>query len=382
MDFSFTPEQDAFKEKVLNFAKEELHTPDLKDRDETCSLSRDLWKKIAGFGILGLPFEREYGGQEQDIITTVLAMEALGYGCRDNGLLFSMNGQMWTVQIPIAQFGTDEQKDKYLKGLIAGDLIGAHGITEVEAGSDVMSLGTKATRDGDHYVLNGAKVFCTNGPVADVFVIFATVDKSAGSLGLTGFVVERDTPGLVISENRKKMGLRTSPMAWLTLEDCRVPVSARIGKEGQGGRIFNNSMEWERSSILANLVGAMERQLEECVSHANKRTQFRKPIGKFQSVSNRIVDMKLRHETSKLLLYKVAWLKKTKGSCPMEAALAKLYLSEAWVSSCQNSVVLHGGYGYMQDQEVERDFRDAVGGLLYSGTSDIQRTIAARALGL
>ncbi|WP_349360342.1 acyl-CoA dehydrogenase family protein [Stappia sp.] len=382
MDFSFTPEQDAFKEKVLEFARTELDAGDLRERDETCTLSRDLWKKIAGFGILGLPFDRAYGGQEQDIITTVLAMEALGYGCRDNGLLFSMNGQMWTVQMPIAQFGTPEQKEKYLTGLIAGDLIGAHGITEAEAGSDVMSLGTSAVRDGDHYVLNGAKVFCTNGPVADVFVIFATVDKSAGSLGLTGFVVDRDTPGLIISENRKKMGLRTSPMAWLTLEDCRVPVSARIGKEGQGGRIFNNSMEWERSSILANLVGAMERQLEDCIEHANKRTQFRKPIGKFQSVSNRIVDMKLRHETSKLLLYKVAWLKKTKGSCPMEAALAKLYLSEAWVSSCQNSVVLHGGYGYMQDREVERDFRDAVGGLLYSGTSDIQRTIAARALGL
>lgn len=382
MDFSFSPEQDAFKDKVTKFAQAELNEGDLKHRDAACILSRDLWKKIADFGILGLPFARDDGGSEQDIITTVLAMEALGYGCRDNGLLFSMNGQMWTVQMPIAQFGTDEQKRKYLRGLIKGELIGAHGITEAEAGSDVMALGTTATRDGDDYVLNGAKVFCTNGPVADVFVIFATVDKSAGSLGLTGFVVERDTPGLIVSENRKKMGLRTSPMAWLTLEDCRVPATARIGKEGQGGRIFNNSMEWERASILANLVGAMEHQVEECIRHANKRTQFRKPIGKFQSVSNRIVDMKLRHETSRLLLYKVAWLKKTKGSAAMEAALAKLYLSEAWVASCQNSVVIHGGYGYMADHEVERDFRDAVGSLLYSGTSDIQRTIAARALGL
>jgi alkylation response protein AidB-like acyl-CoA dehydrogenase len=382
MDFSFSPEQNAFKDKVTGFAQAELNEGDLKQRDADCVLSRDLWKKIADFGILGLPFDKEYGGSEQDIITTVLAMEALGYGCRDNGLLFSMNGQMWTVQMPIAQFGTDAQKDKYLRGLIKGELIGAHGITEAEAGSDVMALGTTATRDGDDYVLNGAKVFCTNGPVADVFVIFATVDKSAGSLGLTGFVVERDTPGLIVSENRKKMGLRTSPMAWLTLEDCRVPVTARIGKEGQGGRIFNNSMEWERASILANLVGAMEHQVEECIRHANKRTQFRKPIGKFQSVSNRIVDMKLRHETSRLLLYKVAWLKKTKGSAAMEAALAKLYLSEAWVESCQNSVVIHGGYGYMADREVERDFRDAMGSLLYSGTSDIQRTIAARALGL
>uniref|UniRef100_UPI003BAB42EF acyl-CoA dehydrogenase family protein n=1 Tax=Stappia sp. TaxID=1870903 RepID=UPI003BAB42EF len=382
MDFGFTPEQDAFREKIVAFAKNELNEGDLRQRDAECELSRDLWRKIAGFGLLGLPFPKQYGGSEEDIITTVLAMEALGYGCRDNGLLFSMNGQMWTVQMPISTFGTDEQKNKYLPGLIAGDLIGAHGITEPESGSDIMSLDTTARRDGDHYVLNGGKAFCTNGPVADVFVIFATVDKSAGSLGLTGFVVDRNTPSLTISPNHRKMGLRTSPMAWLTLEDCRIPVSARLGKEGQGGRIFNNSMEWERSAILAGLVGAMENQLEQCISHANTRTQFRKPIGKFQSVANRIVDMKLRHENARLLLYKVAWLKKTRGSCPMEAALAKLLLSESWVASSQDAVVLHGGYGYMADQEVERDFRDAVGSLLFSGTSDIQRTIAARALGL
>jgi alkylation response protein AidB-like acyl-CoA dehydrogenase len=382
MDFGFSKEQEEFRTKVIEFAKNEMNEGDLKQRDADCILSRELWKKAANFGILGLPFPKEYGGADTDIITTVLAMEALGYGCRDNGLLFSMNGQMWTVQMPIWKFGTDEHREKYLRGLISGDLIGAHGITEPNAGSDVMSLSTTAIRDGDHYVLNGSKVFCTNGPVADVFVIFATVDPGAGSLGLTGFVVDRDTPGLIISPNKKKMGMRTSPMSWLTLKDCRIPVSARIGKEGQGGRIFNYSMEWERSAILANLVGAMEHQVEACVKHANTRQQFKKPIGKFQSVANRIVDMQLRWETSRLLLYKVAWKKQVKGSAAMEAALAKLYLSESWVASCQNAVVINGGYGFMADYEVERDFRDAVGSLLYSGTSDIQRVIAARALGL
>lgn len=382
MDFGFSKEQEEFRTKVIEFAKNEMNEGDLKQRDADCILSRELWKKAANFGILGLPFPKEYGGADMDIISTVLAMEALGYGCRDNGLLFSMNGQMWTVQMPIWKFGTDEHREKYLRGLISGDLIGAHGITEPNAGSDVMSLSTTAIRDGDHYVLNGSKVFCTNGPVADVFVIFATVDPGAGSLGLTGFVVERNTPGLIISPNKKKMGMRTSPMSWLTLKDCRIPVSARIGKEGQGGRIFNYSMEWERSAILANLVGAMEHQIEACVKHANTRQQFKKPIGKFQSVANRIVDMQLRWETSRLLLYKVAWKKQVKGSAAMEAALAKLYLSESWVASCQNAVVINGGYGFMADYEVERDFRDAVGSLLYSGTSDIQRVIAARALGL
>ena len=382
MDFSFSQEQEEFKRKVIGFAQDELNAGDLKRRDADCVLSRELLKKCAEFGIQGLPFPKEYGGLGQDIITTVMAMEGLGYGCRDNGLLFSMNGQMWTVQMPIWKFGSDEQREKYLGRLIAGEIIGAHGITEPNAGSDVMSLATSAVRDGDHYVLNGDKVFCTNGPVADIFLIFATVDASAGSLGLTGFLVERDAPGLIVSENKEKMGLRTAPMAELKLRDCRVPVSARIGKEGQGGRIFNNSMEWERSAILANLVGAMEYQIEKCIDHATTREQFRRPIGKFQSVSNRIVDMKLRLETSRLLLYKVAWLKKTKGSCPMEAALAKLYLSESWVSSCQNTVLIHGGYGYMTENGIERDFRDSIASLLYSGTSDIQRSIAARALGL
>ncbi len=382
MDFAFTEEQENFKQRVRDFAVTELADSTLKQRDADSELSRDLWKKCAQFGVQGLPFAKEYGGSEQDIVTTVLAMEALGYGCRDNGLLFSINGQMWTVQMPISKFGSDEQKEKYLRGLIAGDLIGAHGITEPNAGSDVMSLSTSAVRQGDNYLLNGAKVFCTNGPVADVFVIFATVDASAGSLGITGFLVDRDTPGLIVSPNKRKMGLRTSPMAELTLKDCVVPVTARIGKEGQGGRIFNYSMEWERSAILANLVGAMEYQLETCIAHANKREQFRKPIGKFQSVANRIVDMKLRLETSKLLLYKVAYLKKVKGSCAMEAALAKLYLSESWVASCQNTLIIHGGYGFMSDYEIERDYRDSAGSLLYSGTSDIQRSIAARFLGL
>ncbi|TVR10831.1 MAG: acyl-CoA dehydrogenase [Salinarimonadaceae bacterium] len=382
MRFEFTPEQQAFRDAVLRFAREELQDETLKERDLSCTLSRDLWRTCARFGVQGLPFPKEYGGGERDVVTTVLAMEALGEGCRDNGLLFSINGQMWTVQMPIWRFGSEEQKRRYLPGLISGDLIGAHGITEREAGSDVMALTTSAARDGDDYVLNGAKVFCTNGPVADLFLVFTTVDASAGSLGLTGFLVERDAPGLIVSENKTKMGMRTSPMAELTLQDCRVPASARVGREGQGGRIFSDSMEWERGSILANLVGSMARQLDECVAHATKRTQFRKPISKFQSVANRLVDMRLRLETSRLLLYKVAWLKQEKGSAAMEAALAKLYLSESWVASCQNAVVIHGGYGFMTDREIERDFRDSIGGLLYSGTSDIQRNIAARFMGL
>ncbi len=381
MDFGITEQQQELKTKYLEFAKNELNG-DIIDRDQKSILSRELWKKCAQFGVHGLPFPKEYGGLDEDIINTVLAMEGLGVGCRDNGLLFSINGQMWTLQMPIWQFGTEAQKQKYLRGMIEGDIIGAHGISEPEAGSDVMQLRSTAEKIGDTYVLNGSKVFCTNGPVADLFLIFATVNPKAGSLGITGFLVDRETKGLIISGNKQKMGLRTAPMSELTLKECVVPVEARIGREGQGGRIFAFSSEWERSAILANLVGAMEYQLDKCIAYANKRRQFKNKIAKFQSVSNRIVDMKLRLELSRLLLYKVAWKKKTCGESAMEASLAKMYLSEAWVASCQDTTLIHGGYGYLTEYEIERDFRDAIGGLLYSGTSDIQRNIAARLLGL
>ncbi len=381
MDFSFSERQENFKDRVIRFAQEKLNA-DVKTRDTNSSFSHVDWKACAQFGILGLPFPKRFNGLDEDIITTVLAMEALGYGCRDNGLLFGLNGQMWTVQMPIWKFGSDEQKQKYLKNMILGELMGANAITEPNAGSDAMSLSSSAKRHGDTYIINGAKVFCTNAPVADVFLVFATVDPSAGSMGVTAFLVEKNTPGFSISPNKTKMGLRTALMSELSFTNCRVPIDSILGKEGQGGRIFAYSSEWERSAILATHVGAMQYQLEKCINYAKKRRQFKKAISKFQSVSNRIVDMKLRLELSRLLLYKVAWLKKVEGKCPMEATLAKMYLSESWVSSCQDAILIHGGIGFLSEHEIERDFRDSIGSLVYSGTSDIQRNIAARLLHL
>jgi alkylation response protein AidB-like acyl-CoA dehydrogenase len=200
--------------------------------------------------------------------------------------------------------------------------------------------------------------------------------------GITGFLIEKGTPGFTISKHIEKMGLRTAPMAELIFEDCVIPLENRLGPEGAGSRIFNDSMEWERSCILGSHIGAMERQLEECIQYANERTQFGQSIGQFQSVANRIVDMKVRLETARLLLYKVAWLKKMGKSAVMEAALAKLYLSESFVQSGLDAISTLGGYGYMTEFEVERNLRDAIGGTLYSGTSDIQRNIIARLLGL
>lgn len=381
MDFSWTEEQLKYKQAVVEFAQNELNEG-LIERDRQGDVSLENWKKCAKFGILGLAVPEDCGGSGADILTTMLVMEGLGYGCRDNGLIFAMNAQMWSVQHPILAFGTDAQKQKYLPGMCNGDLIGAHGMSEPDSGSDAYSLHARAKRTDDGYVLNGTKMFVSNAPFANVALIFATVDPTKRMGGVTAFLVEKGTPGFKVSRHIEKMGLRTSPMGEIILEDCLLPEENRLGREGAGPAIFNSSMEWERSCILGSHIGAMERQLEEAVRYTRQRSQFGQKIGKFQSVANRIADMKVRLETARLLLYKVAWLKQQGKPAVMEAALAKLYLSECFVQSSLDAIRTYGGYGYMTEMEVERDLRDSVGGLLYSGTSDIQRMIIARWLGL
>jgi alkylation response protein AidB-like acyl-CoA dehydrogenase len=381
MDFSLTAEQQQLFDAARAFARAELRD-DVVSRDREGNFSRGLWRKCAEFGIQGFPFPEEYGGGGQDILTTVLAMEALGQGCRDNGLLFGLAAQMWSVQMPLARFGTDEQKRKFLAPLCSGERIGAHGMSEPDSGSDAFAMRTLAERRGDTYVLNGTKTFVSEAPVADIFVVFATMQRGAGIMGVTGFVVERDTPGFRVGRHIEKMGLRTSPMAELVFEDCVVPAENRLGREGRGAQVFNDSMEWERGLILASCLGTMQRQIEECVRYATERRQFGKPIGDNQAVANRIVQMKLRLEAARLLVYRVAWLRQNGIPSATDTATAKLFLSEALVQSSLDAVQVHGGYGYMTEYEVERDLRDAVGSRLYSGTSEIQHALVARGLGL
>jgi alkylation response protein AidB-like acyl-CoA dehydrogenase len=381
MDFSLTDEQLALKDAAAGFAQRELNEG-LIERDRRGEFSRESWQKCAEFGLQGLPFPEEYGGGAADILTTIVTMEGLGYGCRDNGLIFALNAQMWSVQHPIHTFGTEAQKERYLPDLCQGKVIGAHGMTEPGSGSDAYSLRTRAEKRDDGYVLNGTKTFVTNAPHADLALVFATLNPDLGQWGITAFLVEKGTPGFEVSRDIDKMGLRTAPMGELILQDCFVPEENRLGPEGAGANVFGNSMEWERSSILATNVGAMEHQLEVCVRYARERQQFGQPIGKFQSVANRIADMKVRLETARLMLYKVAWLKEMGKPAVLEAAIAKLYLSECFVQSSQDAIRVHGGYGYTTEFEVERDLRDSIGGTLYSGTSDIQRLIIANWLGL
>jgi alkylation response protein AidB-like acyl-CoA dehydrogenase len=381
LDFSWTEEQQAFRREVIRFAKQEL-SDDLIERDHEERFWTEGWQKCAQFGIQGLPIPAEYGGGGADILTTVCALEALGYACRDNGLLFSINAHMWSSEIPLLSFGTAEQKNKYLRKLVSGEFVGVHAMTEPMSGSDAYSLKTRAERKGDRYVLNGSKTFITNAQLADMVIVFANLDPSKGPAGISAFIVEKGTPGFTISRKLHKMGLRTSPMAELAFVDCEVPVENLLGKEGSGQAIFTASMEWERICILASHLGVMQRLLETSASYATDRKQFGQPIGKFPAVATKIAEMDIRLEASRLLLYKAAWLK-SQGKHPLrEAAIAKVFASEACIKSALDAIQVHGGYGYMTEFQIERELRDAVSGTIYSGTSEVQKMIIAGLHGL
>jgi alkylation response protein AidB-like acyl-CoA dehydrogenase len=381
LDFSLSAEQEELKAAAVAFARRELDK-DLPEREAAGEFSPQAWRACANFGIQGLPVPAELGGGGADILTTVLVMEALGYGCHDNGLIFSLNAQMWSLELPLVKFGTPAQQQAYLPGLISGDLIGVHAMTEPDSGSDAFSMRSHVERQGDGYILNGTKLYITNAPVSDVVLVFAAHPDKPKMAGISAFLIQKGTPGFTVTRGLDKMGLRTSPMGEVVLDDCYVPAENRVGSEGAGMAIFNSSMAWERSCILASALGAMRRQLEECVEYARTRKQFGQSIGKFQAVSNKVADMYLRLEAARLLVYQAAWLGQQGKSVLAEAAAAKLFTSEAWVASSLDAIQLHGAYGYMKESGIERDLRDAVASTIYSGTSEIQRVILARLLGL
>ena len=381
MDFAWSEEQTQFRQAAEDFARAQLND-DLLGRDRRGEFNRAGWNKCAEFGIQGLPIPKEYGGMGSDPLTTVGVLESLGHGCKDNGLVFSINAHLWTLEIPLRDFGNEEQKRRYLPRLCGGELVGGNAMSEPGSGSDAYSLRTTAVRRGDRYLINGSKVFVTNGPVGDLFVVFATVDRAKGPNGISGFLIEKGFPGFTVGRKLEKMGLRTSPMAELFFENCEVPVENRLGREGSGQGLFTHSMTWERSCILASAVGAMERLLQVSIRYAKERKQFGQSIGKFQLVATKIVNMKMRLEEARAALYRTAWLRGMGRSVFLEAALTKLTISENWVKCAEDAIQIHGGYGYMSEFEVERELRDALGSKLYSGTSEIQRMIVASLLGL
>ena len=376
MDLALSEEQQTWHDAAARFAAAELGD-DARGRDERGEFWREGYRRYARFGIQGLTVPEAFGGKGLDFPTAVAAMEGLGFGCPDTGLVFAINASLCTVTMPVLAFGTDEQKRRWLPGLCDGTLFGANAASEPGAGSDIFGMQTRAERRGDGWVLNGRKTWITGGPVADLFLAFATTAPSKGVLGITAFLIPRETPGFRVVRAIDKLGMRTAPMGELAFEDCALPAEALLGREGRGAKVFNAALEWERGAILAGVLGTMRRQVERCIEQARARRQIGQPIGKFQAVAHRIVDMRLRLETCRALVYRFARLKGEGKDAVMEAAMAKLHVSECFVQNSLDAVRTFGASGYATETGLERDLRDSVGGVIFSGTNDIQRNIIA-----
>ena len=382
MDFNYTDEQKMLRDSIVRFARGALND-DLVARDRNQVFSRDLWQQCARMGLQGLPAPEAHGGSGADPLTCAVALEALGYGCHDGGLVFSLAAHMLACVVPISRHANAEQQARYLPGLCDGTLVGAHAITEPESGSDSFAMRLRADRVDGGWRLNGNKTFISNGPVADVTLVFAVTDSGKGFHGgVTCFLVERGIPGFRPGQAFEKSGLRTSPVGELVFEDALLPDAAVLGSVGGGAGVFTTAMDWERTLLVAAHVGTMERLLETAVAYARTRRQFGQAIGKFQAVAHRIADMKVQLEAARLLTYRAATRLGTSRSVSLDASITKLFVSESLVKAALDTVQLHGGNGFMVEYEVERALRDALGATIYSGTSEMQRNIIARWLGL
>ena len=379
MDFAWTDEQLRLRRGAVEFAAARL-ADGVRERDRDGTFSRELWNVCAEFGLQGILTAEASGGSGEDLLSAVAILEGIGYGGRDNGLVFSVVAQAASCAEPLATFGGDAQRQEWLPRLADGSVIGATGITEPDSGSSALTLATTAVQDGSDWVLNGSKTFVTNAPVAGLFVVYARTGDGFG--GMSCFLVPHDTAGLSIGPSVEKMGLRTSPMAQIYLDECRVSSSSLVGAVGSGAMIFSQTMEVERLLVMAPAIGVMERLLEQCVRHARHRRPGGTAIGKYQAIAHRIADMELQLDAARLLLYRAAWHRAHRGFAARESALAKLAVSEAYVQVCRDAMQIFGGYGYTAEYEIERELRDALAATLYVGTSEIQRNLVAGLRGL
>ena len=378
MDFSWDERQRELYAQAVKLGASLPPPPD----GHAIRVDPQAWRALADFGALGLCVPTELGGLGLGALTTARIVEGLGYSCKDRGLLFSAAAHLFACTMPIVERAPAALRDELVPRLVSGELIAGNAMTEPHAGSDTSKLETTATPTDAGYVLSGIKSYVTNGPMADVFVVYAMTDPKAGHLGTSAFVVLRDDPGVTVGTAFEKLGLRTSPIGTLYLEDCPVPAARRIGPEGAGARIFADSMGWERACLFAFYVGAMDKQLADCIEYARNRRQFGVPISGHQAVSHRLVDMKLRLEAARLLLYRACWLDEQGVDNVLDICLSKLAVSEAAVASGLDAIAVHGGLGYMAESGVGDALLDAIGGTIFSGTSDIQRKLAASRMGL
>ena len=382
MTFDYSDLQKEFREEIIRFAKREL-SPGVADRDRNQAFDRSLWDKCGGMGLQGLPVPEEYGGLGLDPLSTAIALEAFGYGCEDGGLVFSVCAHLLACTVPVMKYGSQEQKEAYLPKLASGEFIAVNAMTETESGSDAFTMKTRATPEGDGYRINGVKTFSSNGPVADVAVLYAVTDPEKGSYGgISVFLVDKDTPGFQAGQKYEKMGLRSCPIGEMVFDDVYVDRSSMLGKPGSGTAIFNDSMAWERVCIGASHLGTINRLLDQAVKYSRVRTSSGKKIGAYQAVSHKVADMKIALESARLLTYKAASRLDRARDVALDASMVKVLVSETLIKAAMDTLQIHGGYGFMTEYDVERTLRDSMGGTLYSGTNEVHRNIIARWMGL
>ena len=372
MDFVLSKEHEMARTLFRDFAQTEVK-PLAQEVDETEQFPWETVHKMQKLGFMGIPMPKEFGGQGCDTLTYAMCVEELSKVCGTTGVIVSAHTSLCAE--PIRKWGTKEQKEKYLVPLASGQKVGAFGLTEPGAGTDASGQQTKAVLDGDHYVLNGSKIFITNGGAADIYVVFAMTDKSKGNHGISAFIVEKEFPGFSIGTKEKKMGIRGSATTELIFEDCIVPKENLLGKEGQGFVVAMTTLDGGRIGIASQALGLAQGALDNTIAYVKERKQFGRALAKFQNTQFQLADMHTKVEAARCLVYKAALAKDTQKRYSLEAAMAKLYAAEVAMEVTTKAVQLHGGYGYTREYDVERMMRDAKITEIYEGTSEVQRMV-------
>ncbi|CAG9620100.1 acyl-CoA dehydrogenase [Sutcliffiella rhizosphaerae] len=377
MNFLLSEEHEMIRKMVRDFAKNEVE-PTAAERDEEERFDMEIFKKMADLGLTGIPFPEEYGGIGSDYLAYCIAVEELSRVCASTGVTLSAHTSL--ASWPIYKYGTEEQKQKYLVPLAQGTSIGGYGLTEPGSGSDAGGMRTTAKLDGDHYILNGSKIFITNGGIADIYVVFAVTDPTSKHKGTSAFIIEADFPGFSVGKKEQKLGIRSSPTTEIMFEDCRVPKENMLGNEGEGFKVAMTTLDGGRNGIAAQAVGIAQGALDAATAYAKERVQFGKPIAAQQGVSFKLADMATTIEASRLLTYQAAWRESEGLSYGLESAMSKLFAGDTAMKVTTEAVQVFGGYGYTKDYPVERYMRDAKITQIYEGTQEIQRLVISRML--
>ncbi|WOV84639.1 acyl-CoA dehydrogenase [Sporosarcina jeotgali] len=377
MNFTLSEEHEMIRKMVRDFAEKDV-APTAAERDEEERFDMDIFKKMAELGLTGIPWPEEYGGIGGDYLAYVIAVEELSRVCASTGVTLSAHTSLagW----PVFKYGTEEQKQKYLRPMAEGSKIGAYGLTEPQSGSDAGGMKTTAKLDGDDYILNGSKIFITNGGIADIYIVFAVTDADSKHKGTTAFIVEADYPGFSVGKKEKKLGIRSSPTTEIIFDNCRVPKENMLGEEGQGFIIAMKTLDGGRNGIAAQAVGIAQGALDAATGYAKERVQFGKPIAANQGIGFKLADMATATEASRLLTYQAAWLESNNLPYGKASAMAKLMAGDTAMKVTTEAVQVYGGYGYTKDYPVERFMRDAKITQIYEGTQEVQRLVISRML--